>query len=192
MATTNLPLPQFYAQTLNTILPVFDDTLSTSDIAAQNLLSSALDNLHLISRMITSLGVFSDNESVDEVGDGELIFMTLPWVIAECESKGGLGGYEVRTAALKRSEVSCFSRVIVISELMDQDAMNSFMSLLSSYAVLSPEERAESSSSADIGVVPRDPAKRREGKIRQYKREKELREKIAVSLRADLNNRSSS
>jgi immunoglobulin-binding protein 1 len=55
-----------------------------------------------------------------------------------------------------------------------------FLSLLSSYKVLSPDEQAESSAMAGEAGLPRDPAKRREAKIRQYKREKELREQISV------------
>ena len=43
---------------------------------------------------------------MDELGDGELIFMSLGWVIGEAESKGGLRGNADRIAALKRAEVS--------------------------------------------------------------------------------------
>jgi hypothetical protein len=62
-----------------------------------------------------------------------------------------------------------------------QDNSTQFLSLLSSYAVLSPDEQAESSSMAGESGLPRDPAKRREAKIKQYRREKELREQISVS-----------
>ena len=106
MSSTNLPLPVFYAQTLQTLLPIFDDSLSLSDPSTQSKLSSALDNLHVISRMITSLGVFSDNEGLEELGDGEIAFMTLGWVFGEAEMKGGLGGPGDRTQVLKRGEVS--------------------------------------------------------------------------------------
>lgn len=59
--------------------------------------------------------------------------------------------------------------------------MNSFLALLSSYKILSPEEEAESSAmAAGPSGGARDPARRREAKIRQYKREKELRQQIAV------------
>lgn len=105
MSKTNLPLPVFYAQTLQSLLPIFDDTLSLSDASTQSTLSEGLDNLHLISRMISSLAVFSDNERLEELGDGELVFMTLGWVIGEAESKGGLGGVEDRKLTLERSEV---------------------------------------------------------------------------------------
>jgi len=103
---SNLPLPQFYAQTLTRIAPIIDDTLSSSDPSVQSTLSSALNDLHLIGRMITSLGVFSENEGVDEIGDGELRFMSLGWVVGECEGKLGLQGRDDRMKALKKSEVS--------------------------------------------------------------------------------------
>ena len=105
MPETNLPLPVYYAQTLQSLLPIFDDSLSLSDASTQATLSQALDNLHLISRMISSLAVFSDNERIEELGDGEIIFMTLGWVIGEAEAKGGLGGVDDRKATLQRSEV---------------------------------------------------------------------------------------
>lgn len=105
MAGTNLPLPVFYAQTLQSLLPVFDDTLSLSDPFTRTILENGLDNLHLISRMINSLGVFSDNETADELGDNELVFMTLGWVLGEAEAKGGSEGREDRVAALKRGQV---------------------------------------------------------------------------------------
>lgn len=103
---TNLPLPQFYARTLTSLLPLFDDVLSPSSPGAQDLLRTALDELYLIARMIVSLGVFSENESAEELGDGELVFMTLGWVIGEAEAKAGLGGMEDRKGALQRSDVS--------------------------------------------------------------------------------------
>jgi hypothetical protein len=103
---SNLPLPQFYAQTLGQVAPILDDTLSITDRSVQNTLSSALNDLHLIGRMITSLGVFSENEELEEIGDGELRFMSLGWVVGECEGKLGLGGRDDRIRALKRSEVS--------------------------------------------------------------------------------------
>lgn len=53
------------------------------------------------------------------------------------------------------------------------------MSLLNAYQVISDEDK-ESAGAADPSAI-RDPAKRREAKIRQYKWEKELRQKISVS-----------
>lgn len=105
MSGTNLPLPQFYAQTLRALEPILDDTLPLSSPETQDLLSTSLDQLHLTARMINALGLFSENETADELGDGELVFMTVQWVIGECEGKGGLGGMAARKAAVERSEV---------------------------------------------------------------------------------------
>ncbi|WWC59165.1 uncharacterized protein I303_101713 [Kwoniella dejecticola CBS 10117] len=165
--STNLPLPQFYAQTLSSLQPIFDDTLSTSDPKAQGILSSALDNLYLIQRMVNSLGVFSENENVDEVGEKELVFMSLGWVIGATEEKGGLGGRDDRMSSLQRAET----------------AYSSYLELLTSYSVLSPEDKAESSASTNGGPsIPKDPAKKREAKIAQYRKEKDLRQYISNSL----------
>ncbi|WWD22037.1 hypothetical protein CI109_106525 [Kwoniella shandongensis] len=165
---SNLPLPLFYAQTLRSLLPIFDDTLSLSSAEAQSTLSSALDSLYLIQRMLRTLGVFSENESAEEIADGELVFMSVGWVLGGCEEKSGLGGREDRIGALKRAET----------------AYGGFLELLSSYEVLTPEEKAESSAAAaGQSAISKDPAKKREAKIRQYRREKELREKIASSSR---------
>lgn len=103
---SNLPLPQFYGQTISPLLPILDDSVSTTAPAVQSTLSKSLDDLHLIARMITSLGVFSENESAEELGDGELRFMSIGWVIGECEGKLGLGGRDARVSALRRSEAS--------------------------------------------------------------------------------------
>ncbi|TXT06127.1 hypothetical protein VHUM_03600 [Vanrija humicola] len=161
---TNLPLPQYYARTLRSLVPIFNDSISLSDEGAQATLSQAIDDLYLVSRMLTSLGVFSDNESVDEIGDKELAFMTVPWVLGQAEAKGGLSGYDQRKDALRRSET----------------ALNAFQQLLQSYKVLGSDEEAESSGGA--GAAPADPAKRREAKIRAYRREKELKESISNAL----------
>ena len=107
MPPTDLPLPVFYASTLKSLLPVFDDTLSLSDPAAGSTLTAGLNDLHLIGRMLNSLGIFSDNETIDELGDGEMVFMTLGWVVGEAESRNGNGGMAERQAALQRSEVRC-------------------------------------------------------------------------------------
>jgi hypothetical protein len=163
--STNLPLPQFYARTLRSLLPIFDDTLPLSDASTQAQLSTGIDELYIVGRMLSTLGVFSDNETADELGDRELVFMTAAWVLGEAEAKTGLGGYPERQAALKRSET----------------ALGAFLNLLQSYRVLGPDVNAASASSGSgSSATPADPAQRRDAKIRAYKQEKELRDQISV------------
>lgn len=113
----NLPLPVFYARTLSALVPLFGDSLSPSSPSYQSTLADQLDNLYLISRMITSLGVFSDNETAEELGDREMVFMTLGWVIGEAEGKAGVGGMAQRKKALERSEVSLIAPDLDTSHL---------------------------------------------------------------------------
>lgn len=63
-----------------------------------------------------------------------------------------------------------------------QAAYGQFLALLTSYGVLTDEERSEGEFIVQSGGLPKDPAKRREMKIRQYRREKELKQQISVSL----------
>lgn len=107
-SNTSLPLPQYLAQTLKPILPIFNDEISLSSPVAADLLAEAAQQLHTIARMLSSLGVFSENEELDEVGDRELVFMSVPWIIAEVEGRRGNDGREQRLAALKRSKVGSF------------------------------------------------------------------------------------
>jgi hypothetical protein len=46
---------------------------------------------------------------------------------------------------------------------------------------LTEEEKQESEFVSQSGGLPKDPAKKREWKIRQYRREKDLRDQILVS-----------
>lgn len=160
---TNLPLPQFYARALRTLLPILDGDVSAVAPETQSSLQSAIDDLYVIGRMLSSLGVFSDNESVDELGERELVFMTAAWVLGEAETRGGLGGNDDRKAALERSD----------------NAFSAFLNILDMYKVV-PQ------GSEGVGAVPADPGRRREAKIAAHRRSKELRDKIAVSTSVNL------
>lgn len=121
----NLPLPQFLSSTLQPLLPIFNDSIPSSTTSAQSTLSTAADNLYLIGRMMSSLGLYSENEDVDELGERELVFMAAAWVLGEVEGRrgvtrleggggrqedGGEGGVSMdgRIGAVKRSDVSGF------------------------------------------------------------------------------------
>jgi immunoglobulin-binding protein 1 len=105
-ASNHLPLPVYLSRTLQILLPVLSDEEPVSLPNSQTTLLKGLDELYLVARMVTSLGVFSDNEGVEELGDGEMVFMTVGWVLGEVESRTGLGGYGDRIACLRRSDVS--------------------------------------------------------------------------------------
>lgn len=103
---TSATLPTLYANTLTDLAPVFDDTLSLSSEQAQSILKDAHEKLNLIAKMLTSLGVFSTNEELEELGDGEMVFASLDWVRAEVEGRLRTEGIRARAARLQESQVS--------------------------------------------------------------------------------------
>lgn len=86
----NLPLPQYLSHTLSPLLPIFTDSLPSSTRSAQRTLSTAADELYLVGRMMSSLGLYSENEDADELGERELLFMAVPWVLGEVEGRRGV------------------------------------------------------------------------------------------------------
>ncbi|BEJ18250.1 hypothetical protein CspHIS471_0705270 [Cutaneotrichosporon sp. HIS471] len=160
MSETNLPLPQFYARALRNLLPVLDGTLPPLEESTHAQLQHAIEDLYLVGRMLSSLSVFSDNERIDEVGDKELVFMTVGWALGEAETRQGFGGPEPRKAALERSDT----------------AFNSFLSVLNTYKIVAEGE------GGGARALPADPGRRREAKIAAHRRSKELREKMSSAL----------
>lgn len=104
--SNSLTLPQLLAHTLTTLLPIFTDTLSSSSPTAQSLLATARTDLDLIERILSSLGVFSQNETLEDVADGEMVFMVEQWVRGEVEGRVATNGIQQRLKVLERAKVS--------------------------------------------------------------------------------------
>lgn len=107
-SNNSLTLPALLSRTLTSLLPIFDDTLSTSLPQAQTLLRTALADLALARRMIDALGIFSDNESMEDVGDGEMVYMCVDWVVGEVQGRVNGEGLKERIQILERSQVGVF------------------------------------------------------------------------------------
>ena len=107
-SNNSLTLPALLSRTLASLLPIFDDTLSTSLPQAQALLRAALADLALARRMIDALGVFSDNESMEDVSDGEMVYMCVDWVVGEVQGRVNGDGLKERIQILERSQVGVF------------------------------------------------------------------------------------
>ncbi|WVO14166.1 hypothetical protein L204_101797 [Cryptococcus depauperatus] len=146
-------IPQLFAQTLTSLLPIFAYTLPLSDASTQSLLTTSLDKLYLIYRTLQQVGVWSENESVHELSERSLLFTTVPWVIGACEEKRT----DDRKQALQNAETT----------------YKSYIDLLSQYKIVTPNETQEYLSSSN-------PEKKRETKIAQYKKEKQLEQKISA------------
>jgi hypothetical protein len=105
-STTSLTLPALLTRTLTSLLPIFTDQISTSLPAAQQTLPAALADLALARRMIDTLGIFSTNESMEDVADGEMVFMAVDWVVGEVQGRVNGDGLRGRIEVLERSQVS--------------------------------------------------------------------------------------
>lgn len=105
-ASGSSTLPTLYSQTLSSLLPVHNDSISLSTESSQTILSEAQSQLNLIARMLNTIGVFSENEGIEELGDGEMVFMTPDWVRAEVEARLKTEGIRGRVKALEEARVS--------------------------------------------------------------------------------------
>lgn len=106
--TSSLTLPALLSRTLTSLLPVFKDEVSTSQPEVQQLLQDSLADLILARRMIDTLGVFSENESMEDIGDNEMVYLAVDWLYAEVQSRVNGDGLQGRIHVLERSKVSSF------------------------------------------------------------------------------------
>jgi hypothetical protein len=144
---------------LKSVSPYF--VWPTDHISAQELIRSALSDLRSLNSRITTLSLFSSNEALEDVSTRDLVYLLVPFVSAELEG---------RVKAPERDE-----RLIHLG--MAQRYLRTFVETLDNYEIVPATERElREKSTLDI----RDPAKRRELKIKQYQKEKELRTRIEV------------
>lgn len=113
-STSNLTLPALYRRTLHSLLPIFNDDISSSLPSTQQTLQDSLTDLDLVIRMSSTLGIFSDNEQVDDVGDGELPLMAVEWIKGEVLGRVNGDGIKERLKVLKSSQVSVDSPFLLL------------------------------------------------------------------------------
>jgi immunoglobulin-binding protein 1 len=121
-SSSSLTLPALFSRTLKSLIPIFTDELSTSLPTVQDTLHNAITDLDLAIRMMATLGVFSDNEEMEDVGDSELVYMTVEWIKAEVQGRINGDGIKGRLATLESSKVSDFSPTHVSQSLRNYDS----------------------------------------------------------------------
>ncbi|KAF9651466.1 hypothetical protein BDM02DRAFT_3178726 [Thelephora ganbajun] len=133
--------------------------LPTIEDDTQDLLNRILEALREIAKRVELLSLFSPNETLEDVSTKNLPFLSVPYVLAEIEGRVRTNGRQER-----------FARIRSI-----QDQYHAFHKALHTYEIVpEPLNLLYSKWSTKIA----DPAKQRELKIKQYKREKEFRSKI--------------
>ncbi|KAF8643856.1 hypothetical protein AX16_008873 [Volvariella volvacea WC 439] len=156
------PLVVLYARILKNATQAY--TQPTSAESTQELIQSGLSDLKLLQHRIVNLSLFSPNETLEDISTRNLVYLTVPYVMAELQD---------RVTTTKRS-----LRKVIIERC--KNLYQSFISLLELYNIV-PESEQEIYKR--VVVVPgdiRSQALKREAKMKQYKHEKELRTRIDV------------
>lgn len=133
--------------------------LPTINDETQDLIASAQKDLRQARSRLSDLSLFSPNEILEDIATRDLIYLFVPFVLAEAESRARAPEREERLARLHESEANLLA----------------FVSGLENYEVI-PESERELYGKKAPAIA--DPARRREAKIKQYQKEKEIRSKV--------------
>ncbi|KAF8798193.1 hypothetical protein BYT27DRAFT_7123978 [Phlegmacium glaucopus] len=125
----------------------------------QIIVVDCLQDLQILHKRIIELSIFSPNETLEDISTQDLIYLSVPYVVSEVQG---------RLKTTDRVE-----RLNLLNE--SEKYVQSFIELMDRYKIVPNEERAL----FDQRVVDSvDYSKRRELKINQYKKERELRARI--------------
>ncbi|KAJ3568639.1 hypothetical protein NP233_g5580 [Leucocoprinus birnbaumii] len=128
-----------------------DVILGSTDLNTQELIQSALRDIRDVHTRIRELALFSPNEVLDDISTTNLVYLTLPYVLAEVENR-------IRTT--ERTD-----RMGVLSEAIGH--YRAFVHQLEQYEVV-PEDEKKLYSHKSSAVV--DSSRRRETKVLQKRR----------------------
>ncbi|KAF5330648.1 hypothetical protein D9619_005948 [Psilocybe cf. subviscida] len=157
--TMSLPLSALLKRVLSNVslasnLPAIDDE-------TQELVSGCLSDLQKLHSQIVELGTFSPNETLDDISTRDLVYLVVPYLLSEAQG---------RVKATNRTER-------LESLIKAENYVKSFILLLEKYEVIPADERAL----YDVKATKvADFAKRRELKINQFKKEKDLRVRVEM------------
>ncbi|GLB34717.1 putative serine threonine protein phosphatase PP2A-associated protein [Lyophyllum shimeji] len=153
----SVPLPALFSRSLSNASKALN--LPTIDDSTQELVRSSLTDLATLSSRIAGLSLFSPNETLDDISTTDLIYLLVPYVQSVVRGRVRTTEREERIEVLKQT----------------QKDLRSFLSSLGNYDVVPEEERALYQRNASTVT---DPVKRRELKIKQYQKGKDLRVRI--------------
>ncbi|KAL1944802.1 hypothetical protein VTO73DRAFT_3232 [Trametes versicolor] len=155
-----LPLSALFRRALASAAKAFD--LPTIEDGTQELVRSSLSDLRQCSVGISKLALFSPNEQLADIPTRDLVYLLVPYVMSEVQS---------RVRAIERED-----RLELVKEV--KRCLEAYIHYLEQYEIVSGEDKDLYGRPASSVT---DPAKRRELKIKQYKREKEIKAKIEVA-----------
>ncbi|KAH7923469.1 TAP42-like protein [Leucogyrophana mollusca] len=154
---STLPLPALFARALSSASKATN--LPTIADRTQELIQSALTDLSQLNSRVTALSLFSSNESLEDISTRDLVYLTVPYVLADVQN---------RIKTTDRDE-----RMTVLGQV--QRHLRTFISSLDTFGII-PE--VEHTLYDQKTTTIKDAAKRREVKIKQYKTQQDLRTRI--------------
>ncbi|KAJ2929982.1 hypothetical protein H1R20_g7097, partial [Candolleomyces eurysporus] len=158
--TENVSLQAAYSGALKALSKVIE--LPPSSPQKQPLIAQSREDLKTVHARIIELSLFSPNETVEDISTKDLIYLSLPYALSEAQSRVQADSRSARLESLDQT----------------QRYMKSFVSLLENYNIVpAPERELFEKQASSI----RDPAKKRELKINQFKKEKDLKNRIQAN-----------
>jgi len=156
MSSEGLPLPVLFRRSLETSSKAYP--LPTIQKETQELLKAAVSDLRRVSYGIGSLALFSSNETLEDLATGDIVYLLVPYVLSDVQSRLSIEDeYE-------REEV-----IVQCQRLLKQ-----FTDMIEAYSIVSDDE----ATLARKNRGSLNAAARRELKINQYQKEKDLKAKI--------------
>ncbi|KAI0064531.1 hypothetical protein BV25DRAFT_1881797 [Artomyces pyxidatus] len=152
-------LPALFLQALNGASKA--SNLPSNSDENKELVDSALTDCRNVRARAADLSLFSPNEELEDISTRDLVYLLVPYVLADLEGRVRTTGLDDRMTHLAAAERH----------------FKQFASDLEHYKVL-PDAERELYSKTTSTIA--DAARRRETKIKQYQKEKELRSKIEV------------
>ncbi|KAJ7256502.1 TAP42-like protein [Mycena haematopus] len=156
----SIPLSALFSRGLQDASRAFNQ--SAFEQSTQDLIQSSLADLKSLNSRIFGLSLFSPNEILEDISTRNLIYLLVPYALAEVQGRVRSAGNDERIAFLAQS----------------QKYLNTFISNLENYEIIPESQRT---------LHAQDPAKitnassRRDLKIKQYQQEKDLRARIETT-----------
>ncbi|KAI0672844.1 TAP42-like protein [Trametes maxima] len=151
------PLPSLFRRALITSSKALN--LPTIEDKTQELVQSALSDLRQCTAHIAKLALFSPNEQLADIPTRDLVYLLVPYVLSEAQSR-------VRVTELE-------DRVDLAREVKRH--LEAYIHYLELYEIVTHADKELYERPASSVT---DPAKRRELKIKQYKREKDIKARM--------------
>ncbi|KAG8907405.1 hypothetical protein FRB99_004430 [Tulasnella sp. 403] len=153
----SLTLSALFSRALESASKAYN--LPSIENETQDILKSSIKDVSTVIKRVEALSLFSDNETLEDVSTKDLVYMFAPWVNGELINRVKTDGPDERIQSIQKA----------------QGMYGRFLKILEDYEIVPQEERKIFMKSEE---VVRDPVKRRETKIQQFKKEKEIRAKV--------------